>query len=315
MRPELIDDVSQSALDPAGVGATQIVDLFHWMVGGGVVIWLIVVGLSVYSIVVPGGHRPRLTKTLVIGGGAVVPTVVLSSLLCYALAMLPELHRPPPSDSPTVKVNGVRWWWRVQYQTDDGRTIETANEIRLPVDEAVEFKLTSEDVIHSFWIPSLGGKVDMIPGRETRLKLYPTRVGKFRGVCAEYCGTAHAQMRFDVTVMPRPEFNRWLSNQSSDAREPSQQSAIRGGELFRRKGCGACHTIRGTDARGRVGPDLTHLASRSSLGAATKPNNTENLRHWITHTHHVKPGVTMPAFQALDEREVDAIVAYLEQLH
>ncbi|QEG01319.1 Cytochrome c oxidase subunit 2 precursor [Stieleria maiorica] len=315
MRPELIDDVSQSALDPAGVGAARIADLFHWMVGGGVVIWLIVIGLAVYSIVVPRGHRPRLTKTLVIGGGAVVPTIVLSSLLCYALAMLPDLHQPPPTGSLTVQVSGVRWWWRVQYRTDNGQTIETANEIRLPVGEAVDFKLTSEDVIHSFWIPSLGGKVDMIPGRMTRLKLHPTRVGTFRGVCAEYCGTAHAQMRFDVIVMRRPEFDDWLSSQRSEAREPAQQPAIRGSVLFKRKGCGACHTIRGTEAQGRVGPDLTHLASRISLGAAIKPNHTENLRRWITETHHVKPGVTMPAFQSLDEGEVDAIVAYLEQLH
>ncbi|QDV83412.1 cytochrome c oxidase subunit II [Planctomycetes bacterium TBK1r] len=311
----LIGDLSQSTLDPAGHGAAQIADLFLWMLGGGVLIWLIVVGLAVYSVVVPGGHRPRLTKTLVIGGGAVFPTLVLTSLLCYALAMLPELHRPPPEASLTIDVSGVRWWWRVGYRTGENQRVETANEIRLPVDQPVEFKLTSEDVIHSFWIPALGGKVDMIPGRETRLKLHPNRVGTFRGVCAEYCGTAHAQMAFDVLVMSQADFEQWLRSQKRDASEPSGRAATAGRELFHRKGCGACHTIRGTDAGGRVGPDLTHFDSRLSLGAAIKPNDADNLRRWISRTHDVKPGVQMPAFERLNQDELDSIVAYLEQLN
>ncbi|QDV42386.1 Cytochrome c oxidase subunit 2 precursor [Stieleria neptunia] len=311
----LIGDISQSTLDPAGVGAERIAELFHWMVGGGVLIWLIVVGVAVYSLIVPGGHRPRLTKTLVIGGGAVFPTLVLTCLLCYALAMLPELHQPAPKASLTIDVSGVRWWWRIGYRTGENGRVETANEIRLPVDQPVEFKLRSEDVIHSFWIPALGGKVDMIPGRETRLKLHPNRVGRFRGACAEYCGTAHAQMAFDVIVMPQADFDQWLRDQQQDAREPVGAAAVRGRQLFRRKGCGACHTIRGTEASGRVGPDLTHFAGRVSLGAGINRNDTDNLRRWIRQPHAVKPGVQMPAFQALSTSEVDSIVAYLEQLN
>ncbi|MCS7469287.1 cytochrome c oxidase subunit II [Stieleria sp. ICT_E10.1] len=311
----LLGDISQSTLDPAGVGAERIAELFHWMLSGGVLIWLIVVGLAVYSVTVPGRHRPRLTKTLVIGGGAVFPTLVLTSLLCYALAMLPALHQPAPKTGLTIDVSGVRWWWRIGYRTGENERVETANEVRLPVDQAVEFKLHSEDVIHSFWIPALGGKVDMIPGRETRLKLHPNRVGRFRGVCAEYCGTAHAQMAFDVIVMQQADFDQWLRDQQQDAREPAGEAAVRGRELFRRKGCGACHTIRGTDAGGRVGPDLTHFGGRLSLGAGIKTNDADNLRRWISRTHDVKPGVQMPAFKSLSDRELDSIVAYLEQLN
>lgn len=285
------------------------------MFGGAVLIWLFVVGLAIYSVLVPGRHRPRLTKMLVIGGGAVFPTVVLTSLLCFGLALLPDLHRPPPEGSLTIRVTGARWWWRIAYLTPNGESVATANEIRLPVDEPVDFKLNSEDVIHSFWIPALGGKVDMIPGRETRLRLQPTRVGAFRGVCAEYCGTAHAQMNFEVIVMPRADFDQWLENQQKTAATPSRSLAVRGSRLFQQKGCGACHTIRGTDADGAVGPDLTHLATRRYLGAGVEAIDSGNLRRWITQPHHIKPGVRMPAFQTLDSEQVKAMVAYLEQLH
>lgn len=150
---------------------------------GGVLIWLVVIGLAVYAIYYPGQHDIKKTRLIVIGGGAAFPTVVLTALLTYGLSILPDLQRPAPEGSQVIEVVGVRWWWRVRYRLPDGETVETANEIHLPVDEATEFKLTSEDVIHSFWIPSIGGKTDMIPGRENRLKLFPTRVGTYRGVC------------------------------------------------------------------------------------------------------------------------------------
>ena len=208
---------SQSALDTAGEGAKQIADLFYVMLTGAVLIWLIVIGLMIYAIRYPGQHDAKKTRLLVIGGGAVFPTIVLTALLTYGLSILPELQRPAPAGSQVVEVVGVRWWWRVRYRLPDGGTVETANEIHLPVDEAVEFKLTSEDVIHSFWIPSLGGKMDMVPGRENRLKLFPTKVGVYRGVCAEFCGAAHAQMSFDVVVHSRDNFSCWLADQTQDA--------------------------------------------------------------------------------------------------
>ncbi|EMI17420.1 cytochrome C oxidase subunit II [Rhodopirellula maiorica SM1] len=284
------------------------------MSGGAVAIWLIVIGLAVYAIYQPGEHHPRTTKLLVIGGGAVFPTIVLTGLLCFSLPMLPDLHRPAPSGSLQIHVSGVLWWWRVDYIGPDGEKIATANEIRLPVDQPVEFKLDSEDVIHSFWIPSLGGKVDMIPGRQTRLQLHPTRVGTYRGACAEFCGKAHAQMNFDVVVMPVDEFDDWLARQSEPAKQPIEPDAIAGQQVFFKYGCSACHAVRGTDAKGKVGPDLTHFGSRLSIAASVLKNNPENLARWITQTHDVKPGAEMPQFDSLPDDDLQAMVAYLEQL-
>jgi len=304
------DTPSQSALEAAGSGAEMIADLFWVMVAGGVCIWLLVIALAVYAIVRPGKHDARTTRVLVIGGGAAFPTIVLTALLTYGLSILPELQRPAPDGSQVVEVAGVRWWWRVHYRLPDGRRVETANEIHLPVNEAVEFKLTSEDVIHSFWIPALGGKTDMIPGRENRLKLFATKVGVYRGVCAEFCGAAHAQMAFDVVVQSRPEYDRWLS----ELQQPAGDQGHPGEDVFETRGCGACHTIRGTRFDGVVGPDLTRFGSRRSIGAAVLRNTPENLRRWITETHVVKPGVEMPAFDSIAREELEVLVDYLEGL-
>lgn len=202
----------QSTLDPAGRDAERIADLFWWMVAGAAVIWLLVVGLAAYAIRVRReSHSPNAARLLIVGGGVVLPTVVLAALLIYGLAMLPELTSPAPAGSLKIAVDGEQWWWRVRYQLEGGEAVELANEIRLPVGEPVEFQLASDNVIHSFWIPPLGGKVDMIPGRVTRVVLWPTRTGVFRGVCAEYCRTSHALMQFPVVVMERDEFARWLA--------------------------------------------------------------------------------------------------------
>ncbi|MFG0263280.1 MAG: cytochrome c oxidase subunit II [Novipirellula sp. JB048] len=306
---------SQSTLDAAGKGAASIAELFYVMAIGAGVIWLIVVGLAIYAICRPGQHHATATRLLVIGGGAIVPTGVLTALLIYGLAMLPELQRPAPAGSQVIEVVGVRWWWRVRYRLPDGGTVETANQIHLPVDEAVEFKLTSEDVVHSFWIPSLGGKMDMIPGRENRLKLVPTKVGVYRGVCAEFCGAAHAQMSFDVVVQSRDDFELWLLDQTREAADdPAERRELAGKQVFLRRGCSACHAIRGTVADGVVGPDLTHLGSRRRLGAARIDNTPENLRRWVTETHDVKPGVEMPEFDSIPDADLDSLVTYLRSL-
>jgi cytochrome c oxidase subunit 2 len=169
-------------------------------------------------------------------------------------------------------------------------------------------------VIHSFWIPSLGGKVDMIPGRRTRLVLEPTRTGAFRGACAEFCGTSHALMAFSVVVLEEAAFEDWLAQEATAATAPGSPAAARGQELFLQVGCGACHTVRGTEADGTIGPDLTHLASRATLGAGTFPNTFDDLVRWIAHTEEVKPDVRMPSFGALPREHIEAIAAYLEGL-
>jgi len=305
----------QSALDPAGSGAERIADLFRWMVAGAVIIWILVVGLAIYSIRARSEpHSRNAGKWLIIGGGVVFPIVVLTVLLAYGLAMLPELTSPAPAGSLKIAVTGEQWWWRVRYLPPGGEGVELANEIRLPVGEPVEFQLESADVIHSFWIPSLGGKIDMMPGRVTRLTLKPTRTGVFRGACAEYCGASHARMNFPVVVMERAEFARWLAQQAETAQPPATSLAARGQELFFANGCTACHTIRGTPANGVIGPDLTHVGSRLSIAAGTLPNEPDAFRRWIAHTQAVKPDVNMPNFGMLSPEELQALAIYLDGL-
>jgi cytochrome c oxidase subunit II len=304
----------QSALDPAGRGAARIADLFWWMTGGALLIWVAVVALALYANRTREPWSVKPAMRLVVWGGAVLPIVVLAGLLSYGLAILPPALARAPEGSLKIVVTGEQWWWRVRYLPAGGRPVDLANEIRLPVGEPVEFQLESRDVIHSFWIPALGGKTDMIPGRQTRLLLEPTRTGQFRGVCAEYCGSSHAFMSFAVVVQAKQEFTRWLARQAEPAR-PADGPVPGGGEqLFLSHGCGACHTIRGTGADGVVGPDLTHVGSRITLGAGRLPNGPDPFRRWISHTDHLKPKVLMPPFGALTATELDALAAYLESL-
>ena len=250
------------------------------------IIWLAFIALSIHAIDLrTHTYRQREATLLIIVGGTVVPTATLAMLLAYGLALLPDLLRAAPEGSLRIAVTGEQWWWRVRYPAPGGGTVELANEIRLPVGEPVEFRLDSADVVHSFWIPALGGKVDMIPGRRTRLALTPTREGVFRGVCAEYCGTAHALMAFSVVVLEKERFARWLAQQAEPASEPMESLAVRGRELFFANGCGACHTIRGTSAGGVVGPDLTHVGSRVTLGAGILPNERGEFLRWMAPNH------------------------------
>jgi cytochrome c oxidase subunit 2 len=306
---------AQSALDPAGKGAQEIADLFWWMVGGTVVVWLGMVALAFYAIWArPEAHTEKRARLFIIGGGALFPTVVLGGLLVYGLGMLPRLIAKAPEGSLKIAVTGEQWWWRVRYLPPEGGEAVLANEIRLPVGEPVEFELDSPDVIHSFWIPVLGGKMDMIPGRKTRLVLHPTRTGTFRGVCAEYCGASHTWMAFSVVVMEREAFHGWLAEQRAPAIEPTESLAMQGREHFLANGCSACHAIRGTEAAGLVGPDLTHVGSRLTLGAGRLPNDTDSFARWIAQTDQVKPGVLMPHFRMLPADEVRALAAYLASL-
>lgn len=308
-------DGPQSALQPAGKGAESIANLFWWMLSGAFLIWLVMIGLAIYSVRThfERSEHQRI-RLMIIGGGTIFPTVVLTILLLFSLPMIPELLQPAPEGALRIEVRGKMWWWRVQYFTEEGETIELANEIRLPVDEPVEFQLASDDVIHAFWIPALGGKVDMIPGRTTRLKLEPTRTGTFRGACAEFCGASHALMNFDVIVMERDNFDRWLEEQRQPASSPNDSLAIRGQEVFFSSGCHACHTIRGTEALGTIGPDLTHVGSRHTLAAGVLPNEPEEMARWIAHPDRTKPGVKMPDFSLLPESDLQAIATYLESL-
>ena len=303
----------QSALATAGRDAERIADLFFVMTVGGLIVWVAVVALAVYAIRSHDTYSERAANLLVIGGGVALPTVVLAALLAYGLPVLPQILTPAPEGSLQIDVTGKQWWWRVRYVTDTG-AIETANELRLPVGQRVNVRLVSTDVIHSFWVPSIAGKMDLIPGRVTHLALEPTRTGVFRGACAEYCGTSHALMAFHVVVMERDEFDAWLDHQAQPAQAPPHAQATAGQAAFLANGCTACHTIRGIVATGTIAPDLTHVGSRLRIGAGTLANNTEALVRWIAQTDTVKPGVHMPEFRALPPADLSALASYLESL-
>jgi cytochrome c oxidase subunit 2 len=305
----------QSALDPGGRDAERIAALFWAMTIGAGLIWAGVMALATYIIYFRKSiFSARAANALILGGGVALPAVVLGVLVVFSFAVLPQVLRPAPPGSLTISVSGEQWWWRVRYLPPGGAPVDLANEIRLPVGERVDLRLESPDVIHAFWVPSLAGKIDMIPGRVNRLALEPTRTGRFRGACAEYCGASHALMNFDVVVMEQAEFTAWLRAQQEPAVNALDPLAQRGQLAFDANGCGACHTIRGTGADGVVGPDLTHVGGRLSLAAGTLPNERADFLHWISNSRDVKPDVHMPVFRMLPPDDLTALAAYLDGL-
>lgn len=308
-------DGPQSALAPAARDAQRMADLFWGMTIAGALIWLAVTGLAIYAAY--GQHSTqseRGGRLLIVGAGVVVPTLLLCGLLVYSLTMLPSLLASAPAGSLTIHVTAEQYWWRVRYLREGREPVELANELRLPLNQPVNVELESRDVIHSFWVPALAGKVDAIPGRKTRLRLQAGRAGRYRGVCAEYCGTSHAFMAFWVMAQEPRDFERWLSEQAEPAAVPTAGIASEGAQRFVENGCGACHSVRGTSARGQVGPDLTHVGSRLSLAAATLENSAGDARRFIASPERVKPGVRMPAFHMLPPEHLDTLSHYLQGL-
>lgn len=296
----------QSVLHPAGRDAEGLMALTWFMFAAAVVVWGIVMGAAIYAVV--GKKRPRSEKfadSFILVGGVAFPTVGLAVLLVFGLSLLPSWTS---AETPDLRVNvrAEQYWWRLGYELPGGAVVETANELHLPNDATIEFVLSSTDVIHSFWIPALGGKMDAIPGRTNVLRLTPTKPGTYRGVCAEFCGPSHALMAFPVVVHEAAEFPAWL--------EAQQRPAVGSNALFIGAGCGACHAVRGVSEAGAVGPDLTHFASRSTIGAGTLPNTRENLLAWLAAPAHIKPGVGMPSYASLPEADRAVIADYLMEL-
>jgi cytochrome c oxidase subunit II len=305
---------AQSALEPAGRDAEWMANLFIWITGAFVMVWLGVVALAVYAPRARSAQYERAANPLIIGGGVALPVVVLSALLLFGFSELPRVLAPAPDGDLAIEVSGSQWWWRVRYFVRDRAPIELANEVHLPVGRRLNTRLVSADVVHSFWIPAIAGKMDMIPGRINRLVLEPTRVGTFRGACAEYCGTSHARMNLVAVVSDQQTFDAWLANQGQSAVAPSDPGAQRGQHAFFERGCSTCHSIRGTAAVGVTGPDLTHVGSRQTLAAGMLSTNVVEFRRWIGLTELLKPGVHMPAFANLPDEDLAALAAYLVQL-
>lgn len=307
-------DGLQSTLQPSGKEASEVATLFYVLLVGAVVLWLLVNGIFFYvTRLNPRSMSRRAAETLIIGGGILFPTVVLGLLLAYSMSLMSS-QREPGNAPTSVSITGEQWWWRVQYRREDGTVITAANELRLPAGERTEVVLTSNKVIHSFWVPALAGKMDMFPGRVTRLALQPETTGTYRGQCAEFCGTSHALMAFQAVVMQPDEFDQWLDGQVAPAVEPEDTLAIQGKKAFLSEGCGACHTVRGTPAAGTTGPDLTHVGGRTTLGAGILPSTPEAFTRWIQHTDTLKPAVSMPAYDHLEPSVLEALGHYLKGL-
>lgn len=327
---------SSSALDPASGSGAELIDRLGTAlyVGSGL-IFLVVMVLVIYGIFAKG--RPISARYWILGGGLAFPAFTLTVLLMYSLAVGNGLNaigsssalqlfldcfglgdaraRAPVDDVIEIEVVGKQWWWEVRYQRPgQGEPVALANEIRMPTNQAVELVLSTTDVIHSFWAPSLAGKVDMIPGRATRLRLRTSEEGTFRALCAEYCGGQHALMALVVVTQSDDDFAAWLAHQQTPVVEPADPFLKMGYDAFFRGECQSCHTIRGTPADGREGPDLTHVGSRKSLAAGTLDNHIGTMAGWIAGAQDVKPGNKMPSSLAYSGVELRALSAWLGSL-
>ena len=247
-------------------------------------------------------------------GGIVVPSIVLVIVLVLAVATQAAIATPAGADL-TVRVTGRQWWWEVSYlDRSPSQIATTANEIHIPVGRPVRLEVVSGDVIHSFWIPELAGKTDLIPGQENVMWLQADRPGVYHGQCAEYCGLQHAKMAMEVVAEPPDAFARWLERQRAPAAASAGTDAAAGAQVFATTACALCHTVRGTMAGGRLGPDLTHVAGRRTIAAGTIANTKANLLGWIENPQAFKPGTLMPAVP-LEGRALDELSAYLQSLH
>ena len=304
---------SPSTLSTASTNATAISGLFYFIFWVAVVVFIIVESLLLYSVIrfrrksdsemptqVHGNTKLEIMWTL-------APAIVLAVVFVLTYQTLMAMATVP-KDSLQVKVTGHQWWWEIEYP-DLG--IVTANEIHIPVAQSSQFNLESKDVIHSFWVPELNGKTDLVPGHKNVTWIQPTRIGTYRAQCAEFCGAEHADMRFSVVVESKADFDAWAAQQKQKA--VTSDTLTKGMATFTQLGCFACHTIDGTTAQGKVGPNLTHVGSRKTIAAGVLEMNPANLRAWITNPQGIKPGVAMPTL-AMTPDQADALSAMLQAL-
>jgi cytochrome c oxidase subunit 2 len=246
--------------------------------------------------------------------GVGISTLVLVAALVWTARVLAVVNAPPEKPALTIEITGNQWWWKARYLNDDpSKVLTTANEIHIPVGKPVRIQLLGGDVIHSFWVPALAGKTDTIPGQVNTAWLEASAPGRYRGQCTEFCGVQHAHMGFDVVAEAPDAFTQWLDAQLAPAALAAGDAMQHGEHAFVFR-CGACHTVRGTEAGGTVGPDLTHLMSRQSIAAGTLPNNASMLAAWIANPQALKPGTRMPTLQ-LTGPEIGDISSWLATLH
>lgn len=302
-----------SVLDTRGPAAEAIATAWWILLVLGVGAFLVAMGfLTVASL--RTARRTQPGARFIVGWGVVFPAVLFTMLLGLHLWSGGMTYRPGNQPAVAVEIVGAQFWWEMTYEDDDGEVV-TANELVVPAGQPVELRLRSADVIHSFWVPALQGKMDMIPGRTNVFWLEADEPGMFHGYCAEFCGIQHARMQITVVALEAEAFQDWLAEQREDAAPPASTLARQGMEVFAEVGCASCHGVRGQhpDPPRRIAPDLTHMASRRTLAAGTIPNDRENLRRWIVAPQEIKPGNRMPA-TTIDADRLEALLAYLEGL-
>jgi cytochrome c oxidase subunit II len=259
-------------------------------------------------------------------GGLAIPLIVLTVIFIWGLDLLRAFpihgmhgasHQQSMAHSmkPDILIVGHQWWWEIHYLNDDkSKEVVTANELHLPVGKAMNIRMQTADVMHSFWVPALHGKVDLIPGMANYLRVEASQVGEYQGQCAEYCGAEHARMRLLAVVQTPDEYDAWLQAQLQPGNEPDTDAAKEGEHLFLAGPCSMCHTVRGTQAGGTVAPDLTHIGSRQMIAANYYQNNDAYLEAWITHAQSLKPQSLMPDITNFTGEQLTDLVAYLRQL-
>lgn len=306
---------TQNVLDPAGPLAGSIYSLWHILIGVAVVVWCAVM-LTILVIFFRRNNESSITlrdlgRNVGIAIGITAITVfgilIASIMTGGALASMPR-------NAMDLEIIGHQWWWEVHYPAiPNDRSVVTANEIHIPVGRPVRLTLTSRDVIHSFWVPNLRGKIDLIPSRTNMTWLQADKPGIYHGQCAEFCGLQHAHMAVKVIAEDQSSFDRWYDGQTKPSAEPSEDSRTRGREIFLSSPCVVCHSIRGTPAHGGVGPDLTHLASRKTIAAGQLQNTRGNVAGWVVDAQSTKPGARMPSM-VLAPQDLEPLLDYLESL-
>ncbi|MFC3067684.1 cytochrome c oxidase subunit II [Phenylobacterium soli] len=315
----------QTMLDPAADQSRHIDLIWRTMLGVCGVMYLLVLAFLAWALWRARQRRaepdtPAVGETaaddlLSRGLTGWIALIVAGLVLLTTVSFLVDRSLAEVGPDPLrIKVTANQWWWQVDYRGQGpSENFTTANVLHLPVNRPAVIELQANDVIHSFWVPNLSGKTDLIPGRTNYMAITPRRVGSFRGQCAEFCGFEHAKMAFDVQVDDPKTFEAWRQRQVASAVDPKDFEAIEGKQVFTSKACVMCHRIQGTDAGGTVGPDLTHLMSRAHIAAGTRPNTRGDLQAWIADPQGVKPGTSMPRV-ALSSDELNAVVSYLETL-
>ena len=304
---------SGGVLDPQGPVARAMAELWWLMLALGIVVFLVFAALLVAGLLrradetsaEEARHRRLVTRWIGIGGIA-LPVVVITVVFAATLVAMRDVPQDAPEGALEIEVVGHQFWYEVRYP---GSGLITANELHLPVGEPISFRLTSHDVIHSFWVPALGGKLDMLPERVNTLVLQADAPGEHVARCAEFCGLQHAKMALVVIAEPRADFDDWMARQLAFS-EPEGELAVRGREVFVGTDCVSCHALRGSPTTGTDGPDLTTLPARSTLATGTLENTAENLARWIRDPHQIKSGVDMPATD-ISDADLEALLAYL----